>query len=174
MVHSVELLLDPQSESAIRKIWDQLSGMGLRSPRPDSRPHVTLVVSEHLPLAVDALLGPLCGRLPVGCVVGAPMLFGSASLILVRLVVPSAQLLEIHREAHRICAPHATPRLADNSAPGRWTPHVTLARRVDPAELARVMTNRRIGRDIDARVVGLRHWDGTRRLEHVIDPPRST
>ena len=168
MAHSVELLLDPEAESAIRGIWAQLSDMGLRSPGPNSRPHVTLVAAERISPDVDASLSGLVGRLPLDCVVGAPMVFGRASLILVRLLVPSAALLDVQDAAHRICAAHASPHIADNTRPGRWTPHVTLARRAGHSELARAMGNATVTREFDACIVGLRRWDGDRRSEHLI------
>lgn len=156
MVHSIELLLDADTESA------------LRSPGSTSLPHVTMVVADAIATEVDALLAPLCARFPMECVIGAPMLFGRSTFVVARLVVPSADLLAIHREVHRICAPHLTPGAAPNALPGRWTPHVTLARRVDAAHLARVMTDPRLTREHIATLVGMRHWDGDKRAEHLI------
>ena len=92
-------------------------------------------------------------RLPIRCVVGAPLLFGRSPFTLVRLVVPTPELLATQAEVHRLSLPHLIPGPADNTLPGRWTPHVTLARRVDATQLARVLTNR----GADPRVDGQRH-----------------
>jgi hypothetical protein len=55
-----------------------------------------------------------------------------------------------------------------HAEPGGWTAHVTLARRVDAAELPRVFGVASVIADIDASAVGLRHWDGDSRVEHHI------
>lgn len=168
MVHSIELLLDADSEAAVRRVWKELSDAGLRAPGPTSRPHATLVVAESISPDVDEVLSPALRRLPLPCVIGSPMVFGRSPYVLVRAVVPSAELLALHAEVARICVPYATPDAAPNSAVGQWTPHVTLARRVDPAQLSRALSIRKLTRDIRGAVVGLRHWDGGHRVEHLI------
>lgn len=168
MVHSVELLLDADTESAVRRVWESLSDAGLRTPAPTSRPHLTLVVAERITPDVDALLTRILALLPLPCVVGAPMLFGRSPLILVRLVVPSTELLSLQAEVLDICEPYLDPGPAPNTVAGQWTPHVTLARRVDPSALPAAMSIRRVTRDIKSSVVGLRRWDGNKRVEHLI------
>jgi 2'-5' RNA ligase len=173
VVHSIELLLDPGTEAATRRIWAALSEAGLHSPGQASRPHVTLVVADAIASDVDELLIEATGRLPLQCRLGAPMVFGGGGsrLTLVRLVVPTIALLSFQQEVHRICAPHAAPEPAPNTAAGRWTPHLTLARRVEPPQLAEALALRNLARDVSGRVVGLRHWDGHNRLEHEIPRP---
>jgi 2'-5' RNA ligase len=168
MVHSLELLLDPHTEAAIRRVWENLSDAGLHSPAPTSRPHMTLAVADRISPEVDAALRPLAQRFPISCVVGAPMLFGRSPLILVRHVVPSTELLSLHAEVARVCLPYLDPGPVPNTLAGQWTPHVTLARRVEPSQLVAVIGRRGVTRDITARVVGLRRWDGNKRVEHVI------
>ena len=56
MVHSIELVFDPDTESAIRRIWDDLAAAGIPSQAPASRPHVTLAVAERIAAGVDELL----------------------------------------------------------------------------------------------------------------------
>ncbi|HME49985.1 2'-5' RNA ligase family protein [Mycobacterium sp.] len=168
MVHSVELLLDPDTESTTRRVWEALSEAGLRSPGQASRPHVTLVVAEEISTDVDELLSPVTRQLPLRCLIGAPMVFGESRFTLVRLVVPTAALLALQAEVHRICLPYLVPGPASNTLPGQWTPHLTMARRVDPPQLARAVTIRKLARDVIASVVGLRRWDGTNRIEYEI------
>lgn len=166
MVHSIELVFDPDTEAAIRRLWDDLSGAGIPSQAPASRPHVTLAVAEHISADVDELLRPLLQRLPLGCAVGAPVLFGRATAVFARLIVPTSELLSLHAEVHRRCRPHLLPTPMPNSLPGQWTAHVTLARRVGGAQLGRAL---RIGGrppQIDGRFAGLRRWDGDKRAEH--------
>ena len=109
MVHSVELVFDPDTESAVRQIWDELRDAGMPSQAPASRPHATLTVAERIDPDVDDLLAPLAGRLPLPCAIGAPLFFGRAKAVLARLVVPTAALLDVHAEVHRLCLPHLIP-----------------------------------------------------------------
>lgn len=172
MVHSVELLFDPDTEAAIRGIWDALAAVGVKSPTShqhvSNRPHVTLAVAERMDGAVDEALRPLAARLPLACSIGAPMLFGRGPFVLVRLVVPSAELLAFHADVHAVCVPHMAPGPVPHADPGHWTPHVTLARRVPADLLPAAFGVRGLGRDRRATAVGLRHWDGNARIEHPI------
>ena len=104
MVHSVELVFDADTEAAVRRIWDDLTDAGVRSlassTSPSNRPHVTLAVAEHMDDAVDDALRPLLRLLPLPCTIGAPMVFGRGPFTLVRLVMPSTELLALHAEVH--------------------------------------------------------------------------
>lgn len=172
MVHSVELLFDDETEAAIRRIWESLTDVGVRSQAahrsPSNRPHVTLTVAQRMDDAVTAALRPVARRLPLSCRIGAPMLFGGRTVTLVRLVVPSVELLELQEEVHRICLPHMPNGPLANVERGAWTPHVTLARRMAPEQLARAVALRRLGHEIRGRVTGLRHWDGVLKVVHPI------
>jgi hypothetical protein len=172
MVHSVELLFDPDTDAAVRRIWDGLSAAGIRSQSanrsPSNRPHVTLTVAEDMADGVDEALRPLLQMLPFDGLIGAPILFGAHALILVRLLVPSAPLLDLHREVDRVCRPHIPGLALPHTAPGQWTPHVTLARRVPPEHLPAAVAVPGFGGDIRCRIVGLRHWDGNNRVEYPI------
>ena len=53
MVHSVELVFDPDTEEAVRHIWDGLREAGIPSQAPASRPHATLTVAERIDPEVD-------------------------------------------------------------------------------------------------------------------------
>jgi hypothetical protein len=168
MVHTIELVFDRGTEAAVRHLWDDLAAAGIPSQAPASRPHVTLLVADEIAADVDTLLTPLTERMPIRCLVGAPVLFGRGNAILARLVVPTAELLAVHAEVHRQCQPHLTPGPAPNSEPGKWTGHVTLARRIRGGQLARAL--RIIGRpaQIPGSFAGLRRWDGNKRVEHPI------
>ena len=168
MVHSIELVFDPDTEAAIRHIWDDLADAGLPSQAPASRPHVTLVVGERIAADVDTLLGPVSQRLPLPCAVGAPLLFGRAKAVLARLVVPTSELLSVHAEVHRLCLPHVSPGPMPNSLPGQWTAHVTLARRIGGGQLGRALRIAGRPSQIDGSFAGMRRWDGSKRVEHLI------
>jgi hypothetical protein len=172
MVHSVELLFDPDTEAAVRRQWDELAEAGVRSQAshtaPSNRPHVTLTVARHMDDAVDAALNPVIDRLPLTCTIGAPMLFGGRVITLVRLLIPSAELLSLHAHVHQVCLPHMPNGPLPHADPGEWTPHVTLARRVAPDRLAAALTIKSLTCDLRGSAIGLRHWDGDKREEHLI------
>ena len=175
MVHSVELLFDADTEAAVGRIWTELAEAGIRSlaghRSPTNRPHVTMTVAEDMDGGVDDALRPLLDLLPLPCVIGAPTLFGGGRTVtLVRMVVPSGRLVGFQAEVHRVCLPHMVNGALPHAAPGQWTPHVTLARRMPPDQLATAVTLRSMFRDINASAVGLRHWDGNNRVEHPISP----
>ncbi|OBK45129.1 2'-5' RNA ligase family protein [Mycobacterium sp. 1081908.1] len=168
MVHSIELVFDPDTEAAIRQLWAGLAGAGIPSQAPAGRPHVTLAVAERIDPGVDELLGPVARRLPLAAAIGAPVLFGRANVVLARLIVPTAELLALHTEVHRLCGPHLTPAPMANSLPGQWTGHVTLARRVGGPQLGRALRIAGKPAQIDGRFAGLRRWDGNKKAEHPI------
>jgi len=172
MVHSVELLFDADSDAAIRSVWDDLADAGVRSQAghkaPSNRPHVTLAVAENMDIAVNDALQVVRQHLPFSCAVGAPMLFGRRDFTLVRLIVPSAQLLSLHAAVHGACLPHMPTGPLPHSEPGRWTPHVTLARRVPADQLPVAMSVTSVTRELSATAVGIRHWDGNAKREYPI------
>jgi 2'-5' RNA ligase len=168
MVHSIELLFDRDAEAAIRRIWADLATADIPSQAPASRPHVTLAVAERIAPDVDALLRPVAQQLPLRCAVGASLMFGRSNAVLARLVVPTAELLAVHAEVHRICGPYLMPGPMPNSLPGQWTAHVTLARRVGGAQLGRALRIAGRPSEIRGSFAGLRRWDGNKRVDHLI------
>ncbi|WP_123026349.1 2'-5' RNA ligase family protein [Mycolicibacterium stellerae] len=173
MVHSVELLFDTETDAEVRHLWAELTGAGVRSlassTSPRNRPHVTLSVAEHMDDAVNDALRPLLRRLPLAATIGAPMLFGRGPFTLVCLVIPSADLLALQAEVHQVCLPHmSSTGPLPHAEPDHWTPHVTLARRVAKDKLADALSLRAMSRDRQGTVVGLRHWDGSNRVEYPI------
>jgi len=168
MVHSIELLFDRETEAAIRRIWEDLATADIPSQAPAGRPHVTLAVAERIAPAVDARLRPVAQRLPLGCAVGASLLFGRSNAVLTRLIVPTAELLALHAEVHRICGPYLMPGPMPNSLPGQWTAHVTLARRVGGAQLGRALRIAARPSEIHGTLAGLRRWDGGKRVDYLI------
>jgi 2'-5' RNA ligase len=168
MAHSVELLFDPDTEATLRRIWDDLAAADLGSRVPAGRPHVTLAVAERIAPDVDILLRPVAQQLPLKCDVGAPLLFGQSNAVLARLIVPTAELLALHADVYRICGPHLLPGPLPHSLPDQWTAHVTLARRIEGAQLGPVLRIAGQPTEIRGRLAGLRRWDGTERVEYPI------
>jgi hypothetical protein len=173
MAHSIELLLDDHSDAAIRTVWDRLDDVGLpsqlRVTSATNRPHITLLAAERIAANVDADLMRLRPRFPIPVVVGAPLIFGGGKLTLARLVVASADLLDLHRDVVEVCLPHLPQEPYAHSTPGHWTPHVTLGRRFSPEQVAHALAViEGLSADISAQVVGLRRWDGDQRIERVL------
>ncbi len=168
MVHSVELVFDPDTEAVVRHIWDGLREAGIPSQAPASRPHATLTVAERIDPEVDELLASLVGRFPFRCRIGAPLFFGRTKAVLARLVVPTMTLLDVHAQVHRVCLQHLHPGPMANASPGEWTAHVTMARRIVPAQMGRAVQIAGKPREITGSVVGLRRWDGNTKREYSI------
>jgi hypothetical protein len=167
MVGSVELVFDADTEEAVRAIWDALRDAGIPSQAPAARPHATLTVGERLDPAVDGQLAGLTDRLPFGCRFGPVLSLGRGSS-LARLLVPTIDLLGIQADASRICLPYLQPGPMPHSLPGQWTPHVTMARHVGPAQLSRAVRIAGKPTELVGSVIGLRRWDGTTKGEFPI------
>ena len=171
MAHSIELLFDEATETVVRRDWTALADAGLPSQghhrSPTNRPHVTMAVSRRIDPAVDAQLLEPARLLPLDCRIGAVMVFGHATVSLVRLIVPSAALLELHGHVSAISAPHQTPGPYPHSQPGQWTPHVTLCRRLPARDLPAAL--KALGADdLVGTFAQLRRWDGDARVDTVI------
>lgn len=175
MVHSIELLFDHQTEATLRRMWDDLAALnesGSPIRIPPGRPHVTVAVARSINCDVDELLTPVVQRLPLRCVVGAPLLFGrgrgKAEFVLARLLVSSNDLLDLHAEVHRVCGPHLVPEPMPNSLPGQWTAHATLARRLGSDHLAQALAATENPAQFEGHFAGMRRWDGDKRVEHAL------
>lgn len=176
MAHSIELLFDSDSGAAIRDMWQALAGAGLPSQvyvkSPTNRPHVTLLAAQRIGPDVDDLLRALADRLPIGAVVGAPLLFGGPRLTLARLIVPSAELLALHEDVYRLSLTHLVGEPFPHCQPGHWTAHATLGRRFGVAQVGAALgaldVDGGAAADLPARFVGLRRWDGDERVDYVL------
>lgn len=174
MAHSVELLFDADGAAAIRDIWRMLADAALPSQQnvtaATNRPHVTLLAAQRISADVDDQLSALASALPMECVVGAPLVFTGPRPTLARLVVPSADLLALHRRVYRICEPYVAGEPFAHCRPGHWTAHVTLGRRYGPSAIGaalEVLCGLRAA-ELPTRLVGLRRWDGDRRVDHLL------
>ncbi len=180
MTQSVELTLDAGTDRAIRDQWALLAEAGLPTeqrdpvergegtPRdrrgvssPSHRPHVTLYAGTTLDAAADRQLPELFAGLDLRLRIGSVLLFGPrrGQVVLVRQVVPSQELLSLQAAVAALCA--ASPE--GQFGPGRWTPHVTLARRVPLGQIAAVLTALGEVPELDAVSRDSRRWDSDRR-----------
>ena len=181
MVQSVELLLEPEAELGVVRVWEALLEAGLpsqaRHTAPSNRPHVTLVAVPGLTAeAESAVAEAVRGHLPVGAAWGEIALFGRGPWVLVRLLEPSDGM----RALQSAVADAGGVPVDSLSAPGRWAPHVTLARRVGDPDVDRAvgLVTAHAGREapVGMRVVAhaVRRWDGARKREWQVAPVAQT
>jgi hypothetical protein len=153
-MHALELVPDDAGCDVVRRDWEALRDAGLPSQLDhrgaSNSPHVTVVAAPALTAGDEAravdLLGPL---LPAPARPGGVALLGGARVTLVRLVdVPDALVRAVL---------DLRAGVADVQHDG-WLPHVTLARRVDRADVPAALEA--VGhRDEVLALATLRRWD---------------
>jgi 2'-5' RNA ligase len=127
---------------------------------------VTLGVRRRIDHDLDPVLARAAEPLPLPVVIGGLLVFARRRSVLALSVVPSSALLAAQQRVHDAlvdCEPLNRHGGGDHLAPGRWTPHVTLARGLTAEQVARAVEA--LGRvdDLEATFVALRRWDG---VEH--------
>lgn len=145
MVQSVELLLDAATDALVREQWAALADSGLpsqaRHAGSSNAPHVTVAARGSIDPAGEAALSAAVDGLPLPMRLGALRCFGRQRFVLVRLVVGYVRLLELHARVAAALGPDPDdPEAIGNLSPGRWTPHVTLARRLSAEQVATALT----------------------------------
>jgi 2'-5' RNA ligase len=148
VAQSVELTLDSVAEAALVAQCDRLAAAGLARPkRPEPAEPVLPEIVAGINLTVR---------------IGALMIFGprNGECILVRQVPASVELLQLQQRVAVVC--EADP--AGQFGPGRWSPHVTLARRVPPAQVGKAVRVLGSRGELEATVERCRRWDGRRRI----------
>jgi 2'-5' RNA ligase len=167
VTQSVELTLDADTDRSVREAWARLAAAGLpteqrSTPSPSHRPHVTLFAADRLDPAADAALPDLVAGLDLRLRLGALLAFGPrrGSVVLARQVVVDRSLLDLQTAVAALCG--ADPD--GHFGPGRWTPHVTLARRVPVDRLSAVVQALGDLPELAAVSRGCRRWDGEQRV----------
>ena len=157
---SVELVPDAAGDAGVRVQWDALVAAGLpslaRHPSASNRPHVKVIAAPLVDPAQDeALEAALPPLLPITVRWGAVTVFGPGPHAVVRLIEVAPPLARLNTLAASIIG---VP--ADNlTAPGRWSPHLTLARRVCAADLDAVLAVLAAWSQEDVTFVAARRWD---------------
>ncbi|MFF0817637.1 2'-5' RNA ligase family protein [Rhodococcus sp. NPDC003318] len=166
MVQSVELLLDTELDTAIRREWRRLSDAALPSQdvvrKSTNRPHITLAVARHIDPETDLLLQQQLTPPNLHLALGGVVIFGGHRKTLAYLVIPTAGLLALQRSIFRVL--HTSPGIPAHIHPGDWTPHITLARRVFPDEIGPAV-NLLTPAQAHGAAAGIRRWDGDARRE---------
>lgn len=159
-VVSIELLLDDETEAAVRADWSRLAQAGHSSlaahTSPSNRPHITLLVRSWLP-AID--FAAAASLLPVTVTLGEPIVFPHGDRgVLARPVVMDEPLLALRRAVYDAAPPGED---APHTEPDAWTPHVTLARRLRLESLDEALAL--MGRERAGVGAALRRWDSRTR-----------
>jgi hypothetical protein len=167
----VELLLDARLDATVRREQEALVDAGvarqLRRGGDPAVPHLTVSVAASIPPDIEEALRAIDHGVGLQLRLGGLMLLGGRSTVLVRAVVPSVPLLELQAmvwETLRGC-----PGMPANLAPGAWTPHVTLVRRVGPSDLPTAVDALGGRTSAEGSVAGMRRWDGDARRAWALD-----
>ncbi|WP_149360867.1 2'-5' RNA ligase family protein [Lolliginicoccus suaedae] len=166
MVQSVELLLDPGLDAAVRADWEALSARGIRALRPHHRPHITIGVASEIYPRIDKALARALAMLPIPVTLGGLLVFGTGRVVIARAVTMSPELVEAHQAVW--AAMHDCPGQPRHTAPGEWTPHATLAKRVPVAECGTAIETVARRRDLHGHIIAARRWDGEEHREWLV------
>lgn len=145
-VVSCNLYFDPATEYAVRGLWQRLTDAGLPAKSTVGYPpHIT--VTAYATDEPAATVTELASRLAAIATVQRPIplrlealgVFPEAGVVFLAPRVSRA-LLEVHRAVfERLADPGMPALLEDLLLPDRWTPHVTLATRLDDEQTARIV-----------------------------------
>jgi 2'-5' RNA ligase len=159
----VELLGDDELDKAVRMAWRRLDQAGFsslaRHRHPTNRPHVTLASADQFPsAAAAAIAGALC-VLPVPVRLDGLRFFGGRAGVLAWAVDGGGALRELQvRVWSALDGAGRTPQ----HDPDRWTPHISLARRLRPAQAA--LAAQAVGEAMaDGELTGARSYDSLTR-----------
>ena len=173
MVQTIELVLDDHLDRSIRDEWELLRDAGLpsqaRHTGPSNAPHITLAVADAIAADADRALRAIDLGAGAPLRLGGLLVFTGRSFVLSRVVVPSDALLRAHRAAQSAVA--AAPGRPDSTAVDAWTPHVTLARRLDAGQLAAalaLLADR--PRELVGTIRAARRWDADARATWDVAP----
>jgi hypothetical protein len=133
-----------------------LAVFGSRDERSVIAPPVTAPPVAAPSAAAPAGHDPTADALPVDLRVSGLLLFpaGPARFVLARPVVVTMPVLALHRAVHE-----RAPGAVDLTLPGRWTPHVTLARRLSRAQVAEAL-DVLVDEPPEGSCVAARFWNG--------------
>lgn len=167
-MQALELLLDDDTDAVVREEWAALRDSGLPSQADHTgetnAPHVTVLASDSLPATDDGLATALRPLLPVPVRLGPVIAFPGRWAVLARLVIIDSLLLALHDAAVSTSRAEPSPL----TAPGRWVPHVTLARGIPLDRVGEALALVRApGHDGTATL--LRHWDSDARRTTALD-----
>jgi 2'-5' RNA ligase len=167
----VELLLDAHLDAMVRRereaLVDARLSRQLRRGGDPAVPHVTVGVAASIEAGIEDALREMDHGVGLELHLGGLLLLGGRASVLVRVVVPTVPLLELQATVWQTL--RDSPGMPDNLAPGHWTPHVTLARRVSSSDLPKAVDLLGGRTSAEGSVAGMRRWDGDARRAWALD-----
>ena len=175
MVQALDLTFDRPTDDRVRGEWETLRAAGLaslaRHTGATNRPHLTLDSRDELPVDAEPRLVEVARRLPLDVRVGTLLLFHAKQRwVLARHVVVDRPLLELHEHVRAVLGDGGSPL----TEPGRWVPHLTLARGLTDAQLPVALDLLADAPPFTARALRLRRWDQPAARAWDVDPQAST
>jgi 2'-5' RNA ligase len=135
-MRTVELLPDGELDRAVRAAWQRLDRAGFSSlgqhRHPTNRPHLTLASTDHFPPGSGAAIASALRSLPVPVRLEGLHFFGGRVGMLA-WAFDGAGLREL--QAQVWSALDGADRNSRHE-PGAWAPHISLARRLQPGQVA--------------------------------------
>lgn len=168
-LHALELVPDGAGRELVRGDWQALRDAGLPSQLDhrgrSNAPHVTVVSAPELPdAALDVARTRLGGLLPVRARAAGLLILGGSRVTIARAVDLDDDVVR-RALAVRVQVP-------DRQHVG-WLPHLTLARRVERADVQRAVEV--LGHaDVELTLTELRRWDPELDRVTVLAQARST
>ncbi len=165
MTQALDLTFDPPTDERVRHMWEALRAAGLptlaRHTGHTNRPHVTLDSRDQVAPEAEAGLAAVAARLPLDVRIGTLLLFhAKRRWVLARHVVVDQPLLELHAHVAEVLGDGGSPL----TVPGRWVPHLTLARGLSDEQLPQALAVVAEAPPFTARASALRRWDQPRGL----------
>lgn len=132
-MRTVELLLDPTADQAVREAWRRLANAGLpsqaRHRSPTNSPHLTLATCPELTTPIRWNLAEVAAALPLPVRCTGVVLFERPTSVLAWALDLDRALTDLHRRVWQAVASDSPPQtLNPLHEPGRWSPHITLGR----------------------------------------------
>lgn len=134
MAYAIHVFFDQKTDVLVRNIWEELAKNNLETYMYESgnKPHLTLEIFEdiNVEIAQNALINFSESRSSIPISFQQIGLFQSPGKVVFWAPVVTDELLHLHNDVFEIfqfCNSKKSPYYA----PGRWTPHCSLAMEID-------------------------------------------
>lgn len=176
-IESIEVYLDDAAEQLVRSMWSRLADKQVSSlAHGQHTPHITIVAAPH----TGGVMRDVCTTastwadqlLGTQLVLPGIAVFPGARHVMYASVTPTMGLLRGHAGCYEQLR-QAQITMFDTSAPDRWTPHCTLAKRLRQEDVATAMQV--LSDDawpMTAQITRVIHWDGAAREVTVLSELR--
>jgi 2'-5' RNA ligase len=136
-MRTVEVVGGAGLDVAVREIWGRLHAAGLPSLathlHPTNRPHLTLATADEFPPDAGERIAAALTALPIVIHTDGLVFFGGAQAMAALRVAAHPELAEMQAAVWSALDGAQRNPLHE---PGRWVPHISVARRVRPEQHA--------------------------------------